>query len=208
MKLLERVKKILFKRTINNLFQRNTEEEVNEAVLFLRLWNDNSRVIPYSLFEEECLVNYNDIIDTPQGHIFKHWLLSNTISIEKSFNKSRKITRKIKDIESKLFVLDTPVHFNSALTSLFGAFFIDLTSKTDIATFSFSDEIRMRRVLEDITICLSLLIYIDGLTELDKVENLLDFYVNSANTTNSNQEIQMKLAKIIEENECPLASGV
>lgn len=202
MKLLERVKKILFKRTINNLFQRNTEEEVNEAVLFLRLWNDNSRVIPYSLFEDECLINYNDIIDTPQGHIFKHWLLFNTISIEKSFNKSRKITRKIKDIEGKLSVLDTPVHFNSALTSLFGAFFVDLNTKKDIAAFSFSDELRMKRVLEDITICLSLLIYIDGLSELDKVESLLDLYVNNRD------DMQSKLLKSIEENEFPLALGV
>ena len=202
MKLLERVKKILVKRTINNLFQRNSEEEVNKAVLFLRLWNDNSKVIPYSLFEEDCLINYNDIIDTPQGRIFKHWLLVNTMSIEKSFNKSRKITRKLKDFENKLTIIDAPVQFNSALTSLFGAFFIDFSAKTDITTFNFSDIMLMQGVLEDITICLAILLYIDGLTESDKIESLLDLYLNT------DEDIQGKLLQRIEENESTTLVGV
>lgn len=203
MKLLERVKKVLFKRTVNNLFQRNTEEEINEAVLFLRVWNDNSRVIPYSLFEEECLINYNDIIDTPQGRIFKHWLIFNTISIEKPFNKSRKVTRKIKDLEGKLIPIDVPIHFNSTLTSLFGAFFINLSARTDIITFSFSDEIRMQRMLEDITICLAILIYIDSITDLDKIEKLLDLYMNSSGT-----ELYTIILQQVEESEFPLLVGV
>lgn len=203
MKLAERVKQILYKRTVNNLFQRNSEEDIKEAVLFLRLWNDNSKVIPYSLFEEGCLINYKDILETPQGLVFKHWLIFNTISIEKPFNKSRKITRKLKDLEGKLLTMDVPVHFVSALTCLFGAFFIDLKEKGVTVTFSFSDEPQMQRVLEDIAICLSILLYIDSVCDTDKLEQLLDYYVNA-----SDDELYMFILQYIADLEFPLLLGV
>lgn len=191
MKLIDRVKKIIYKRVFNHLLFYNTEEEINEAILFLRLWNDNSRVIPYGLFEEDSLINHSDILISYQGDIFKHWLLSNTGSIEKPFNKSRKIARKIKELETKLSTTDIPIHVNTVLPSLFGVFFVDLSAKVGFINFTFSDESRIQDVLRDISIALALILYIDSTVDTDKIDQLLDLCINVPDRTLFNKMLEI-----------------
>lgn len=203
MKLEERIKRVITKRIVLNCLESVPEDDMFQAMLFLRVWNGKSKLIPYKLFEEGHFINYKSILNTPQGHIFRHWLLFNTVSIEKPFNKSRKIVRKIKDLEDMFIYVNMSNLFGTDLQYLFGVFFIDTEKAETFTEFDFENSEWLKQALQEISTVLALVLYLDGLEEVEVLERVLDICMSY-----SKNEANKKLLEYIQSTSFPLSFGV
>jgi len=203
LKLEERIKRVITKRIVLNCLESVPEDDMFQAMLFLRVWNGKSKLIPYKLFEEGHFVNYKNILNTPQGHIFRHWLLFNTVSIEKPFNKSRKIVRKIKDLEDMFIYANMSNLFGTDLQYLFGVFFIDTEKAETFTEFDFENSEWLKQALQEISTVLALVLYLDGLEEVEVLERVLDICMSY-----SKNEVNKKILEYIQSTSFPLSFGV
>ena len=182
MKLTDGARSIFYQRLTNILLSKFSESELKEMFFHLTIWNDSFRVIPYGLYEDESMVNYKDIMLTSEGEMFSYWLDFNTCNIEKPFNKSRKVTRLMKDLtERRLSLVKSKLNLSDTFHSLLASFFIDFEQSRVPINFTPHDPDRGNEVLKYLRMYLSFILYIEmlGNNSTDEVERILNLFVNA-----------------------------
>lgn len=180
MKLTDGARSIFYQRLTNILLSKCSESELKEMFFHLTVWNDSYKVIPYGLYEDGVVVNYTDIMPTTEGKMFSFWLDFHTCNIEKPFNKSRKVTRLMKDLtENRLSLVKSNLSLADTFHSLLSSFFIDFEQSRVPINFTPNNFERGIEVLGYVRTYLSLILYIEVLSNPSEIERTLYLFVNT-----------------------------